>query len=952
MSKVKEFESRALAGAIAAGLLLSVVAIPAAAQDVTTEAPATASTDAPATASAADEVEEVVVTGSRIQRAGFEAPTPTTVLSADTLAKLATTDIGSTLGQLPAFQTDQNGSTNTLGGDAGRRYANLRGLGSQRTLVLMDGQRLPPSALTGQTDLNTIPQILINRVDIVTGGASAQWGSDAVAGVVNLMTKKSIDGFETDFSYGASQQNDNIEKRFGLAYGNTFADGRARLVLGGEWADNQGVGDMYTRDWGREEWGLVRNASYAPNTGQAQFLVLPNVRRSVVGAGGLVIGGPLNGVTFNPDGSPRYFNFGDINGGTGGTMSGGEGYAKGDAQGTMLLPATERASAQARLSYDLTSDIELFGQANINYVNVNGTGPGPLDYASNSLLIKSDNAYLSPAMRDMMVANGVNSFQIGRYWKDDLFGSDFALSRPSLENTARAHTFTLGANGNFAGDWTWDSYASYSRNTVDADQRGYRIQSRYYESADAVLDANGVVVCRSALTNPGNGCVPVNLFGEGSVTPEAAAYFTGSPSTELTYERTVFAANLNGVPFSTWAGEVAVAAGVEHRRDEVDLVQNDPLALARAYNYGNTQPISGSVDVTEGYVETVVPLLSDVPLAQKLELTGAVRLTNYSTSGSVTTWKLGMTDVVTDSLRLRASISRDIRAPNVSELYTGQSTGIANIFHPITNDLYATTTVTSGNEDLDPERSTTVTGGFAFQPAFLPGFRLSADIYNIEIKDVISSISANNVFQNCFLGGQQNFCDLLSFQGPATATAQLPMQNLSSLEVRGVDGEVSYGFDLSSLVTDAMGRLDFNLFLTYQSDIIVAGVNRAGDMGASARPYGGPEWKWNLLTTYSLDRFKGTVGLRYVGEGIKDATVAHDYYSDPNVDSVIYTSLALSYDVPVSGKLNGLQVYSNVQNLFDVDPPVNPVSGAGNPYNSIFHDVIGRTYTVGLRAQF
>ncbi len=943
----KLIRTESLAVAVTSGLLLSgVMAVPAAAQSGVD--PDVSEVSAPTTPSGP--IEEIVVTGSRIQRAGFEAPTPTTVLSEDALKKLGTTDVGSTLGQLPAFQTDQNGSTNTLGGDAGRRYANLRGLGSQRTLVLMDGQRLPPSALTGQTDLNTIPQILVSRVDVVTGGASAQWGSDAVAGVVNLITKKSIDGFETDVSYGASQLGDNIEKRLGMAYGTHFADGRARLVIGGEWADNQGVGDMYTRDWGREEWGLVRNAGYGSN-GLAQFLVLPNVRRSVVATGGLITGGPLDGITFDANGQPRYFQFGDINGGSGGTMSGGEGYASGDAQGTMLLPATERASAQARLAYDVTSSIEIFGQANISYVNVNATGPGPLDYATPALQFGIDNAYLPASLREMMLANNVSSFGLARYWKDDLYGDDFRLSRPATENTAKAQTFTVGAAGQFGDSWSWDTYAAYSRNVVDSRQQGYRIQSRFYESADAVFDPNGVIVCRSTLTQPGNGCVPVNLFGRGSVTPEAAAYFMGSPSTEMTYERTVFAANLNGAPFSTWAGEVAVAAGVEHRSDDVDLVQNDPLALARGYNYGNTQPLSGSVDVTEGYLEAAVPLLADVPFAQRLELNGAVRQTRYSTSGNVTTWKLGLTNIVSDGLRLRASVSRDIRAPNVSELYTGESTGIANIFHPDTNVLYATTTVTSGNPDLQPERSSTVTGGFAWQPWFLPDLRISADLYNIEIKDVISSISANNVFQYCFLGGAQNYCDLLTFQGPATASARLPMQNLASLEVRGVDAEMSYGLELSS-----MGRLDFSLFLTYQSDIIVnngtTSVNRAGDLGASARPYGGPKWKWNLLSTYSLDRFSGTVGLRYVGNGIKDATVAADYYSDPTVDSVIYTTLALSYDVPVSEKLGGLQLYGNVQNLFDVDPPVNPVSGAGNPYNAIFHDVIGRTYTVGLRAQF
>ena len=894
-------------------------------------------------------VEEIVVTASRVQRAGFEAPTPTTVLSAETLEKLGATDIASALNQMPAFQADQNASRNPLGSSAGRRYANLRNLGSQRTLVLMDGQRLPPSALTGQVDLNAVPTILIDRVDVVTGGASAQWGSDAVAGVINMVTKKNLQGFLSDVSYGISGQNDNEERHIGLAYGTDFGGSAFHLMAGGEFVDNDGVGDMYTRDWGREEWGYVSVGG--------QLRVLPNVRRSNLATGGLInsaAGGntSLNGITFDQNGDPRRFVYGNLIGA--GTMQGGEGYADGDGQGTPLKVPVERGAGQVRLSWDVAPNVQLFAQAAYATLTTESFGPGPLDNVG-AITIRSDNAYLPQSIQQTMTSQNIASFTMGRYWKDDVYGDSDRLVRPAITNENDTGTYTLGGSGNFGETWGWDAYSQYSRSVQEFTGDGYRLNARFFEAVDAVFAPNGSIVCRSTLSNPTNGCVPVNVLGEGSVTPQAFAYFTADQFTKTVYSRVAHAANLRGEPLSTWAGPVSIATGLEYRNDKAELIQNDPNALARLYNFGNTQPIHGGINVTEGYFETVVPLLANAPFAKALDFNGAVRQAHYSTAGDITTWKLGLNYAMDDNLRFRTSWSQDIRAPNVSELYTATSTGVSNIIDPRDSGNLTVTTISSGNRDLEPEEAHTFTAGVVLTPEFVPGFKLSVDYYDIDIKGVISSVGAQTIVNFC-QGGATSYCSLVTYTSEETATVQLPFLNLAALQVKGWDVEAAYGFNLGTISDSLAGKIDTNVFLTYQPTIIVdngvTAVNRAGDMGTAATPYGGPKWKWNTLLTYSLDGFSTTLGLRYVGEGKRDVTYTEANIDNNKVKSVIYTSLALGYQLPAFDSGLKLQLYGNVQNLLDVDPPVVPINSSGNPFNATFHDVVGRTFMVGLRAQF
>ncbi len=890
-------------------------------------------------------IEEIVVTATRVKREGFEAPTPTTVVDSAQIEKMGSTNIGDILAQMPAAQAEQNGSTNTRGSAAGRRFANIRSLGSQRTLVLMDGQRLVPNALTGQVDLNVVPQILVEGMEVVTGGASAQWGSDAVAGVVNIITKKSIDGFETDFSYGMTDEGDNKEKKIGLAYGTSFAEGRGNFIIGGEWVDNEGIGTMYERDWGREEWGTVPNAGFGTN-GLPRTLVLPHVRRNVLVAAGIISSGPLAGTTFNADGTARPFEFGSPTGS--GSMSGGEGYGLGDAASVLLGVPVERAVGQARVSYELTPTTTVFGQLAYNYVHASSLGPSIGDSVPRT--IYSGNPYIPASVQAQMDALGLESFQLTRFARDDIYGTGPGTST-LIDNYSRGMAYTAGIQGAFDSGWTWDAYAQYSSSELKYTGSGYRITARYPLAIDAVRNDAGEIVCRSTLTDPTNGCVPLNPFGPNSVTPEAFNYITGTQRTTTLYDRFVVAANLNGEPFSTWAGPVSVATGLEYRRDEGELKSETPLAVARGFDFGNAQPLKGSDTVTEAYVETVVPLLADAPFAQMIDFNGAVRQTKYDLSGNVTTWKIGLNYTVDNNVRFRTSLSRDIRAPNLSELYTTTTSGNANVTNPVTGANLTLRTNVGGNPDLTLERAKTFTAGVVVTPEAVPGLKLSLDYYDIQVDDIISSIGAQQAVDFCYRDNIDSFCALINRLSEQTAEIRLPMLNLAELRISGYDAEVAYGFDLSD-ISAMPGRLDLSYVLTYQPTAEFGGYNRAGDMGTAGAPYGGPKVKWNSYLTYSLNAFTSTVGLRYVGSGVKNVANGPNDISDNGVDDVTYVSLAFGYDLPTFDSGMEMRLYANVQNLFDRNPPVNPISFEGNPANPKFHDVIGRNFIVGVKAKF
>ena len=358
-----------------------------------------------------------------------------------------------------------------------------------------------------------------------------------------------------------------------------------------------------------------------------------------------------------------------------------------------------------------------------------------------------------------MDANGIASFPIGR--ANDDFGPTNA------ENFSTTTRFAVGLSGDLGGGWAWDAYYQFGRNIADSTIENLRIAQNFTYAVDAILDpVTNNPICRDAVARAA-GCVPINVIGEGSPSAAAIAYTHGTQFHRVELEQSVFAANITGEPFSTWAGPVSFAAGGEYRTDETTAV-SDELAANGRFSFSNPRPFSGDLSVSEVYAETVVPLANDAPFARSFDLNAAIRYTDYSTSGGVTTWKVGATYEPFDDLRFRATRSRDIRSPNASELFASTST-VTLVRNPWTGANAPTPVIYQPNEALQPEEADTLTFGAVFSPSGIPGLRVSVDYYDIDISDAISSFTAQSVLDNCFGeiagGGPGAFCDFVARTG-------------------------------------------------------------------------------------------------------------------------------------------------------------------------------------------
>ncbi|WP_313806281.1 TonB-dependent receptor domain-containing protein [Sphingobium sp.] len=910
------------------------------------QADASAQEKGPVATDPAPLANDIVVTGSRLGSRGFSAPTPVTTLGADDLEKRGLSGIGQAIAEYPAFRPSTTPSTNQLGSQQiGAIFADLRGLGPARTLVLVDGRRHVPTTLTGQVDLNVIPSILIKRADVVTGGASAAYGSDAVAGVLNLIMDSRFTGLKGELSSGISDEGDNAEYKASAAGGFSFAGGRGHVIVGGEYYKSRGTGDAYSRRWGREEWQQIRNPNW-PANGLPNRILTPNAHFTSLAEGGLITSGRLAGTTFLPNGTPVAFQYGTLAGTQ--YQIGGDGYGETFLKGIYLSVPVERFNGFTHAEFDVSDALTLFGE--LSYSKSVGRSHGPQPRDQGSITILRGNAYLPPQLATMMDNAGVTSFKMGRLSTD--------LGFPNARSVTPALRAVGGVKGDLDSVWSYDAYFQYGHVNYSSTIDGVRVESRWAQAYDAVRNAQGIVICRSTLTNPGNGCVPVNLFGNGSISAAAQDYLTETQWTRRRITQQVAAANLRGSPFSTWAGDVSLAFGGEWRRDEVDA-DSDAISQVNGFNFGNPKPIDGRITVKEAYLEVGIPLLRDSALGKALDLNGAVRRTDYSTSGAVTTWKIGGTYSPVDGVRLRATKSRDIRAPNISELFTGSQFGTTQVIDAVTGSQRLTQTMTTGNLGLSPESSDTFTAGLVLEPAFAPGLRFSADYYDVNIKGAIASLGAQTLVDRCNAGASE-FCQYIARGSDGLiSTITLAQLNLNRVRTRGIDFEFDYRLPLSTIIGSSDASLGFRVVANYAIDLITTdssgSINRAGQTGLAVGATGGvPRYTLNGTVTYSDGPFTLSTNMRYIPQGKYDVTLVGpqdkgysptlvNSINDNRVSSAFYTNLSLDYAVGEDAKVH---VFGVVNNLFDKDPPVSPGTTVTNP---VLFDVIGRSYRVGVR---
>jgi outer membrane receptor protein involved in Fe transport len=934
--------------------------------------------------------EQVVVTGSRVIRDGYQAPTPVTVTSVDQLQTSATSEAADYLNELPQF----SGSTTPLSTAPGINNhsgsingLSLRGLGANRTLTLVNGQRVVGDIDTGIVDVSELPQALIQRVDTVFGGASAAYGSDALTGVVNIILDNNYSGIKGEVSGGETNYGDDRNWKATLTAGSDFAGGRGHFEVSGEADENRGIlgTDNYThRAWDRQGYMMMNNPAYGTGASQStsvpQYIAESQVGFSNASVGGLITSGPLKGTIFGPGGSVSNITYGSIISDP--LMSGGSWQAtnqRDDGLAVALDPRTTRQDAYARISYNITDNIEVY--ASSQWAHNHELSTSVANYYTGSITVSNQNPFIPAPVAASMAAHGITSFQMGTTL------GDVPGTSPTYDRNVMREL--VGADGDFQAfgtDWKWDAHASYGYD------RGYSaavdtIENAQFANAINVVrnPTTGAIVCADTLVNPNDGCVPFNLFGTGVNSQAAVNYVTSLPgqasntataggiSTGHFFHdhlmQVVEGFNVSGAPFSDWAGPISIATGFEHRKESTNS-SADPGEAAGAWFITSGTPFGGQFSVSEGYLETVVPLADNASWAKSLDFDAAGRITGYSTFGTIETWKLGLNYATPiDGLRFRGTYSHDVREPSMVDLYSTPVTSTFQIADPFVNNQNVNYTgVTKGNPNLQPESALSAGAGVVYQPDWLPGFSTSFDYYNINIHQAITSFSAQQLLTLCYQS-VASACSNVSTIG--TASNGLPnLQivtsplNFSTEKATGFDIETSYMLPLEEVDKNLRGALNFQTLITHaMSDVQNSGapgvipLDVAGE-NATAAP---PHWKYQINLNYSVDPMVLGLTFRGVSPGKINSnwitctagcpvSTGNNTTTDMNtIAGAWYVDLNAAYTVST-----GIQMFFNVKNLFDKNPPIYYVGPNSNSWQSIpaplyNYDLLGRVYRLGVR---
>lgn len=922
-------------------------------------------------------LEEVTVTGSRIrQRSGMETPTPVTAVNMTEITDLDPGNIIDAVTLLPQFlNNDTPATAGSAVGPLGAAGANLRGLGSNRTLVLLDGRRVPPFNRLGTPDVSTFPESMIRGMEVVTGGASAAYGSDAVSGVVNFLLDKEYSGLKGHVQGGISQRGDYGNYEFSISGGHDLGE-HTHFIASIDYYQSDAVEGLKAyahRNW-FQNWGAVDvNGSGQPR------VVAKNVHSREYTAGGLIIlpGSALDGIFFQEGGVPARFQDGSIvgtNSQAGGTgFLGNIGTIQEDGGGLPgLAPAVDRGSAFLYVNHDFNEDWNAYFQYmyGLNKVNLHDN-TGRMFTSRYGATIYRDNAFLPATIAAIMDTEGLTEFPLRRYASS----KDLGKARRIQDN--EMNSFTFGFEGKI-NDIRLQGYYEYGKVVSLFTAQNYTRTDRMYRAIDSVVDpVSGAIVCRSTLTFPNDGCVPADIFGPGTMSQEAVDYILGTMWRESTVQQHFAELTADTEIFDNWkAGAISLAGGVSYRNEAfyqfsgpARLVAVDTLPdTAQGYQGlpgtfigdnilqfalgGEDVTIGGGFDVTEVFGETLIPLVRDWSFAQAIDLNGALRYADYSGSGGVMAWKAGLDWRINDTFRARVTRSHDTRAGTLRERYD-QSGGGATITDPQLGGIrYVISQLSGGNPNVNPEESDTWTAGLVFTPTFLEGFSMSVDWYDIRISDYISQLGTQRIVDDCYAGATE-LCSLITRNAANEITlVQNFFLNVAEARATGVDIEATYRTPLS-LFTDGNEDLSVRFFASYlgEDSFTNRGAPKQDNAGDTTRP----QWTWTAMANYRIGPVSAALTGRYIDSRVQFTEPTTSQMLDDNsVDSVFITNLRLNYDFDMN-KLGSYTLFVNVQNLFDQDPPIVPVFSGffGSQYsNPGLHDVLGRRFTVGVNFEF
>ena len=904
-------------------------------------------------------VEEVVVTGSRIVRANLDSPTAITTVDSQSIEMSGELNSADILRSLPATGVSgiSSNNSNFTTSNAGINTVELRNLGEDRTLTLVNGRRYV-SGVAGSSaiDWNTIPTELIERVEVITGGASAIYGSDALAGVINVILKDDFEGVSITSSHGETLEfGDDTTDRFNLTAGGNFDGGKGNAVVSMTYTDEGGV---YARDRKNTEVDDIAGCyidsdncqdSYAPfyssYSESGRFYALNDPSEANYTYDGGLVPWDADKYGFNRQQFRRY-----------------------------SIP-TERFLISSNLNYEISDSLEAFVETTFARTETQ-TELEPYPLSSDDLFIDGisiDNPYVPQELRDVAIAAGDEHIKFVRRTTElDQRGS-----------YAERQTFRalMGLRGEY-NDWNWDAF--FGQGQMQDSQRGTGQLniSNFRNALNVVDDGNGNIVCADQAAVD-EGCAPINLFGKGSISQAAADYVSAPSIRDQRTKQTIAGINLNGTIMDLPAGPLSLATGWEYR-DE--YAADFPDALTRTgQNAGNKEDSTeGGYDVNEVYIEMEAPLLADLPGVQSLSVGAAYRYSDYNTIGDTDAYTGRVSWVINDDLRVRGQYARAVRAPNISELYAPGGENFANVSDPC-DGVTATTPgvvadncranpavaarieaegvfaldqperqgtggfTSKGNENLFTETSDSYTLGAIYEHDFgtIGNMTLSLDWYSIEIEDLIDTVGRQTSVDFCYNASSypNNFCDFVvrDTSGPAFQQGEITEVNSGyinegTLKTEGIDLQVQWGLAIGE------GQLDLGLNYGHTMEYT---LTKFGNVDELVGEVGYFDDQWVGTVAYSLDRLMVQLETTYLSDAVPDVSSDYGFSTGEYVIHDLFASYQFT---------DSISANMGVSNLLDEDAPIIlsgiPGNTTGTDTNASVYNPIGRSAYVGVRMQF
>ena len=961
-----------------------------------------------------EELEEVVVTGTLIKNANFESSSPIQVVTRDEIDLQAALNAEEILREIPGVVPSVGANVNN--GNGGFSYVNLRGLGSNRNVVLIDGVRFAPSELNGRFDLNNIPMAMVERIDVLTGGASTTYGADAIGGVVNVVTKKNFTGVEITADWGETSENDGEEKAVAVTIGADLNGGKGNATLSLGYRD---IEPVYQGDRRYGEDVLFYWSGNRGGSGLGSFNTrMGNVNPTGTDNGNLALGGVQDDRTFASDFTP--YNYGPSN---------------------VYQTPLETYNMYSTINYDVTDSVQVYATALFNENTVN-TLIAPSGAFGDSVTVALNHPFLSDAQRNAICAfdtdpaEGVYTPKFSQSACDaagaatgpndpNYLTYDTQLRRRNVEGgpriseyTARYYNFSLGVKGNIADNYQWDVMTSYGKSDQTQVQKGYWLKSRFRQSLLAGPDG---------CNNAASGCVPVDWFGPtGSITPEMNAYLAGGESNvstifDMTQIKGSFAGDL-GLTLPTASDSMSFALGAEYRDYQGEQASDLLSQSGDLGGGGSAAPnIIGGYDVIEVVAEVAVPLIQGRRLIEDLSLEAGYRYSDYEVKAdgasgySTDTYKLGLTWAPSDDLRFRTTFARAVRAPNIDELFSPVITQLGNLSvdpcasvgddgtnsgfvpsgslrdtcvaqgAPLTSIGFIpqpaagqVNITTGGNLNVQPEESDSFTIGFVATPSAIPNLTFSVDYYDIEITKAVSTPTESDAIALCFdnpspanaacAGIVRSPIDG-GLSGDDNVVKGLPLQlaNTGKLAGKGFDFSVSYAHDFGSVRWMSSFAGNYTDTSTFQAVEGVSLNRECVGLYSSNCASIQPDLTYN---------WRNTVAWRNLDVSLVWRFIASAEYEDRDTDTAFTGTLPDERDADL-GSVNfnetgdydvfdlsaryqitdNISVRAVISNVFDEDPPLTGAFIGATGYNSgntypSTFDTLSRRYNLAINVKF